>query len=96
MAISLARPRSTLVAACGAHLTQDGLVALQYVLLPIVAQVFSLSYAQVGLLRAVSNTAMSVLELPAGLLAERMGERKTIGCGFSRGGGRIPMRCLFQ
>lgn len=82
MAISLARPRSTLVAACGAHLTQDGLVALQYVLLPIVAQVFSLSYAQVGLLRAVSNTAMSVLELPAGLLAERMGERKLLAAGL--------------
>lgn len=49
-------------------------MALQYVLLPILAQVFGLNYAQVGLLRAVSSTVMSVLEIPAGVMAERFGE----------------------
>jgi len=66
--------KNVLIACCGAHLIQDGLVALQYVLLPILAQVFGLNYAQVGLLRAVGSTVMSVLEIPAGVLAERFGE----------------------
>ena len=35
---------------------------------------FGLSYAQVGLLRAVTSIVMSVLEIPAGVLAERFGE----------------------
>lgn len=66
--------RRALIAGCGAHLIQDGLVALQYVLLPILAQLFALNYAQVGLLRAVSTSAMTLLEIPAGVLAERIGE----------------------
>ena len=66
--------QKTLIACCGAHLIQDGMGALQYVLLPILAQVFGLNYSQVGLLRAVSSTVMSVLEIPAGVLAEKFGE----------------------
>lgn len=72
------RARKILVASCGAHLIQDGLVALQYVLLPILAQVFGLNYAQVGFLRAVSNTAMTLLEIPAGVLSERIGEARLL------------------
>ena len=67
-----------LIASCGAHLVQDGLVALQYVLLPILAQVFGLNYSQVGLLRAVSNSAMTLLEIPAGVLAERFSEMRLL------------------
>ena len=70
--------RRILFACCGAHLIQDGLVALQYVLLPILAQAFGLSYTQVGFLRAVSNTAMATLEIPAGVLAERFGEPRLL------------------
>ena len=70
--------RPTLVATCGAHFIQDGLVALQYVLLPILAQVFGLNYTQVGLLRAASNSAMTLLEIPAGVLAERFGESRLL------------------
>lgn len=72
--MSAVRARKILFACCGAHLIQDGLVALQYVLLPILAQAFGLNYAQVGFLRAVSNVAMTVLEIPAGVLAERISE----------------------
>jgi FSR family fosmidomycin resistance protein-like MFS transporter len=68
------RQHPVLIASCGAHLVQDGLVALQYVLLPILAQVFGLNYTQVGFLRALSNSAMTLLEIPAGVLAERFGE----------------------
>jgi len=67
-----------LIASCGAHLVQDGLVALQYVLLPILAQVFGLNYSQVGFLRAVSNSAMTLLEIPAGVLAERFSEMRLL------------------
>jgi MFS family permease len=80
------RRHPALIACCGAHLVQDGLVALQYVLLPILAQAFGLSYAQVGLLRAVSNTASSGLEIPAGLLAERLGERRLLAAGLLTAG----------
>ena len=67
-----------LIASCGAHLVQDGLVALQYVLLPILAQVFGLNYSQVGFLRALSNSAMTLLEIPAGVLAERFSEMRLL------------------
>ena len=73
-----ARVPPVLIASCGAHLVQDGLVALQYVLLPILAQVFGLNYSQVGLLRAVSNSAMTLLEIPAGVLAERFSEMRLL------------------
>jgi FSR family fosmidomycin resistance protein-like MFS transporter len=71
-----------LFASCGTHFIQDGLVALQYVLLPILAQVFGLNYAQVGFLRAVSNTAMTLLEIPAGMLSERFGEARLLVFGL--------------
>lgn len=73
-----ARQHPVLIASCGAHLVQDGLVALQYVLLPILAQVFGLNYSQVGFLRAVSNSAMTLLEIPAGVLAERFSEMRLL------------------
>ena len=68
----------TRIACCGAHLTQDGLVALQFVLLPILAQTFGLTYSQVGMIRAISNVATSLLEIPSGVLAERFGEKRLI------------------
>ncbi|MFT5218632.1 MAG: FSR family fosmidomycin resistance protein-like MFS transporter [Gammaproteobacteria bacterium] len=70
--------RNRLLACCGAHIIQDGLVALQFVLLPLLAQSLGLNYAQVGLLRALSNLAMSLLEIPSGILAERYGERRLL------------------
>ncbi len=74
--------RNLLISCCGAHIIQDGLVALHYVLLPILAQLFGLNYTQVGFLRAVGQTAMSVLEMPAGVLAERLGERRLMAFGL--------------
>ena len=72
------RDHRVLITSCGAHLIQDGLGALQYVLLPILAQAFGLNYTQVGFLRAVSNSAMTLLEIPAGVLAERFGESRLL------------------
>ena len=78
--------RSTLVAASGAHIVQDGLVAMQFVLFPLLAQSFGLSYAQVGMLRAVNSTAMSLLEMPSGFLAERFGEGRLLVIGLLMAG----------
>jgi len=86
---SLSQPanhRRILAACCGAHVIQDGLIALQFVLLPLLATQFGLNYSQVGLLRGISNTAMTVLEIPAGLLAERFGERRLLAFGLVMAG----------
>ena len=78
--------RNALLVCCGAHIIQDGLVAVQYVFLPILAQSLGLNYAQVGLLRALSNSAMSLLELPSGILAERFGEKRLLMIGLLMAG----------
>ena len=65
--------RSALATCCGAHTLHDGLTDLLYVLLPVLAQAFGLNYSQVGLIRSVNKGAMAVLQLPAGLLSERLG-----------------------
>lgn len=78
--------RNTLLVCCGSHIIQDGLVALQFVLLPLLAQALGLNYAQVGLLRALSNLAMSLLEIPSGILAERYGERRLLILGLIAAG----------
>jgi len=78
--------RRILAACCGAHVIQDGLIALQFVLLPLLATQFGLNYSQVGLLRGISNAAMTVLEIPAGLLAEKFGERRLLAFGLVMAG----------
>jgi len=72
----------TLAACCTAHVVQDGLLATLYVLLPVLAQAFGLSYAQVGVIRATNNTAMAMLEIPSGVLSERLGERTLLTFGL--------------
>jgi fucose permease len=61
--------RRTLAATCTAHFVHDGIADAFYVLLPIWAQAFGLSYVQVGTLRMAYSTAMALLQLPAGMLA---------------------------
>jgi len=74
-------PRLALFTCCGAHTLHDGLTDLLYVLLPVLAQAFGLSYSQVGLMRSINKGAMAALQLPAGLLSERLGERKLLAFG---------------
>ena len=69
----------TLSACCGTHGMQDGLTSSVYVLLPILAQNFGLGYVQIGLIRAANSGAMWLLEIPAGILSERYGERRLLG-----------------
>jgi MFS family permease len=59
----------------------DGIADAIYVLLPIWAQAFGLSYAQVGVLRSAYSAALAFLQMPAGMLAERTGERVLLAAG---------------
>ena len=65
--------RRALAVAGGAHLLHDGYTDLIYLLLPIWQPEFSLSYAAVGLLRALYTGAMAAFQFPATLLADRLG-----------------------
>ena len=60
----------------------DGLSSSVYVLLPILAQHFSLGFSQIGLIRAVYTGAMWLLEIPAGILSESLGERRLLVLGI--------------
>ena len=72
----------TLSACCVTHGIHDGLSSSVYVLLPILAQHFSLGFSQIGLIRAVYTGAMWLLEIPAGILSERLGERRLLVFGI--------------
>lgn len=58
------------------------MVAVQYVLLPVLAQSLGLSYTQVGVLKATSSTAMALLEIPSGFLADKFGEKRLLCMGL--------------
>ena len=70
-----------LATASGTHFVHDGFSDILYVLLPIWAQEFRLSLAQVGLIRTAYTAAMASFQIPAGLLAERWGERRLLAAG---------------
>ena len=77
----MARPKRTLATCCAAHTLHDGLSDVTYVLLPLLAQTFGLSLAQVGLIRSAHRAAMASFQIPAGLVAERFGERNLLALG---------------
>jgi len=72
----------TLSACCVTHGMHDGLSSSVYVLLPILAQHFGLGFSQIGLIRAAHSGAMWLLEIPAGILSERLGERRLLVLGI--------------
>ena len=74
-------PKRTLATCCTAHAVHDGFSDVTYVLLPLLAQTFGLSLAQVGMIRSAHRVAMAAFQLPAGLIAERFGERNLLAIG---------------
>ena len=70
-----ARASAVLVTVAAAHFIHDGFADVVYVLLPLWAAEFSLSFAQVGVIRTAYSGGMALFQIPAGLLAERTGER---------------------
>jgi MFS transporter, FSR family, fosmidomycin resistance protein len=59
--------------ACGAHALHDGLTDTLYVLLPLWQAHFALSYAAVGILRALYAGVMAALQVPTAKVAQWTG-----------------------
>lgn len=72
--------------ACGAHVLHDGYTDLLYVLLPLWQAQFGLDYAAVGLLRALYVGAMAGFQVPAGMIAQRLGGPLVLGLGTALAG----------
>jgi MFS family permease len=88
------RPRR-LLGICGiTHLVHDGLGATLYVLLPVLAEQFGLSLTQVGMIRGAQSAAMSLFQIPAGLLSERLGERALLVGGTALAGVALILAAL--
>jgi MFS family permease len=75
------RARAVLAAACSIHFVHDGFSDILYVLLPIWASEFRLTFVQVGIIRTAYSGGMAAFQIPAGLLAERWGERRLLAAG---------------
>ena len=73
--------KRTLATCCAVHTLHDGLSDVSYVLLPLLAQTFGLSLVQVGVIRGAHRAAMAAFQIPAGLFAERFGERNLLALG---------------
>jgi MFS transporter, FSR family, fosmidomycin resistance protein len=72
--------------ACGAHALHDGYTDLLYVLLPVWQAEFGLGYAELGALRGVFVGATASFQIPAGLLAERVGTAAVLAIGTALAG----------
>lgn len=86
MTAASAGRRFRLGVCCGTHAQHDGMVDMLYPLLPMLAQAFGLTYAEIGLVRAANKAAMAAFQIPAGLLAERYGERVLLAAGTACAG----------
>jgi FSR family fosmidomycin resistance protein-like MFS transporter len=86
--------RRTLRAACGAHAVHDGLADALYVLLPVWANAFGLSYVAAGFIKTVFSTAFATLQMPAGMLAERIGSRVLLTLGTVVAGAAFALVAL--
>ena len=71
---------------CAAHVVHDGLSDMLYVMLPVLVEQFGLSLTQVALIRGAHRASMSLFQIPAGLLAERQGERVLLIAGTALAG----------
>jgi MFS family permease len=78
--------RRTAGVAWGAHALHDGYTDLIYVLLPIWQKEFGIGYAELGLLRALYTGTMAGFQIPAGLLAERLGTAALLALGTALAG----------
>jgi FSR family fosmidomycin resistance protein-like MFS transporter len=66
---------------CVAHALHDGYTDMIYVLLPIWQSDFGLSYGALAMLRGVYAGTMASLQLPAGRLARRWGNKAVLAFG---------------
>lgn len=81
-----AAERRALGVASGAHALHDGYTDLIYVMLPIWQAEFGLGYAALGLLRTCYAGTTAALQIPAGLLSERLGVPLVLAAGTALAG----------
>jgi MFS transporter, FSR family, fosmidomycin resistance protein len=67
--------------ACGAHALHDGFTDTLYVLLPLWQAQFALSYAAIGILRALYAGVMAGLQVPVAGVAQRVGGTTILAAG---------------
>ena len=67
--------------ACGAHALHDGFTDTLYVLLPLWQAQFALSYAAIGILRALYAGVMAGLQVPVAGAAQRIGGATILAAG---------------
>ena len=81
------RSRRKVLATGGfAHAIHDGFTDCIYVLLPLWAAAFALTHTEVGGLKMVMAGTLAVTQVPAGLAAERYGERAVLAAGTALAG----------
>jgi MFS family permease len=72
--------------ACGAHALHDGYTDLIVVMLPIWQAEFGLGYGELGLMRGLFAGTMAAFQIPAGLVAERLGTPVVLAGGTALAG----------
>src|SRR5258705_13636293 len=75
------RARAVLAAASSIHFVHDGFSDILYVLLPLWATEFRLTFAQVGIIRTAYSGGMAGAQTPAGLRPEGWGGRRLFAAG---------------
>ncbi len=78
--------RKALTVAGGAHALHDGFTDLIWIALPIWQAEFGLTYAAAGALRTVFTGTMATLQIPASMLAERVGPGLVLAVGTALAG----------
>jgi MFS transporter, FSR family, fosmidomycin resistance protein len=78
---SVQKKARVLWVACGAHALHDGFTDTLYVLLPLWQAQFALSYAAIGVLRALYTGVMAGLQVPTAGLAQRIGGARLLAFG---------------
>ena len=68
------------------HALHDGFTDLIYIMLPLWQAEFGLDYAALGLLRGVFVGAMASLQIPSGLLSEKLGAALVLALGTALAG----------
>jgi len=72
--------------ACGAHALHDGYTDLIVLMLPIWQAEFGLGYGELGLMRGLFAGTMAAFQIPAGLVAERLGTPMVLAGGTALAG----------
>jgi len=72
--------------ACGAHALHDGFTDVIFVLLPVWQREFGIGYAEVGMLRGIYAGTMATFQIPAAMLAERLGAAPVLALGTALAG----------